>query len=204
MSSKRKSGNQTKDQILDAAWDLVSERGADASISQIANSVGVSRQAIYLHFGNRGGLLIALVRRADERFEIRQRLNECLQIADPIQRLDTAVSSWLDFVPKILPVANDLIRLKSTDADARTAWENRMDELKVWLKDLTTSLQKDGALASNWDVEDASEFMWTLIGVQVWVLLVGECGWSQEKTKHTLKSTVVSLLINPADSPHRD
>ena len=36
-------------------------------MAEIAKAAGVSRQAVYLHFGTRGGMLMALVKRADRR-----------------------------------------------------------------------------------------------------------------------------------------
>lgn len=199
MSSKRKTGTETRHDILDAAWDLIAEHGADASVAQIATAAGVSRQAIYMYFNNRGGLLIALVRRADERFEIHRRLGDSLTIGDPAQRLDAAVSAWLDFVPEILPVARDLIRLKPTDEDARRAWEDRMDELRIWMKTVTETLQRDGALATGWQVDDAADFLWTLTSVNSWSLLVDECGWPPNKAKNRIRTSAATVLLDIVD-----
>ena len=198
MSSKRRSGSETRNDILDAGWDLVSQRGAEASISQIAAAAGVSRQAIYLHFGTRGGLLIALVRRADELYAIREAFQDAQGRSDPIERLDAAIRAWLEFVPRILPVARDLIRLKSTDDDARAAWEDRMAELKSWMETLTLSLGEDDALAEGWSAKQASEFLWAHLSVQKWILLVEECGWPPEAAADRLRRTAISLLIKPA------
>ena len=44
-------GDATRDQILDGAWELIAEHGADVSMAQIAKHTGLSRQAVYLHFG---------------------------------------------------------------------------------------------------------------------------------------------------------
>ena len=50
----------TRRRILDAAWTLLEERGIGIRIADIADKAGVSRQAVYLHFGDRSKLFVAL------------------------------------------------------------------------------------------------------------------------------------------------
>lgn len=188
-------GDKTRAEVLDAAWDLISERGADVSISSIATAVGISRQTVYLHFGSRGGLLVALVRRADERFEIKEEFDAALEIEDPKERLSMTLRAWLEFVPKIYPVAKDLIRLRETDAEAAAAWADRMEELRVWLFALMSSLQKDGALKRKWTPETASQFFWAQTSVQVWALLTKDCGWSEKAVAEHLEFALTRSLL---------
>jgi AcrR family transcriptional regulator len=196
--SKSKKYIKTQNEILDVAWDLISEKGADVSIAEIAKAAGLSRQSVYLHFGSRGNLLVALVRRADVRFDIKDDFFNSFKISGPQDRLEGAISVWLDFVPKIYPVAKDLIRLRATDKDASLAWEDRMEELKEWLLVLTTTLEKDDVLQDHWTSKDACCFLWAGFSVQMWGLLVYECGWSEEKTRdHIRMSLVRSLLKSP-------
>lgn len=49
--------------ILDAASDVLGERGLGASIEAIARHAGVSKQTIYNHFGSKTALIEALVAR---------------------------------------------------------------------------------------------------------------------------------------------
>ncbi|MBY5934751.1 TetR/AcrR family transcriptional regulator [Tateyamaria omphalii] len=188
-------GDKTRSQVLDAAWDLISEKGADVSVSDIAVSAGISRQTIYLHFGSRGGLLVALVRRADERFEIKKQFDVALSLQQPKDRIVRTLQAWLAFVPKIYPVAKDLIRLRDTDADAATAWADRMDELREWLLDLMRSLQRDGALRDEWSPEHASQFFWVQTSVQAWGLLRKDCDWSEEAIATHLELVLTQSLL---------
>lgn len=173
-------GDKTRAELLDAAWDLISQQGADVSVSKIARAVGISRQTVYLHFGTRGGLLVALVRRADERFEIKQKFDAALDLPDPRDRISMTLKAWLEFVPKIYPVAKDLVRLRDTDPEAAAAWADRMEELRHWLLELMLSVQLDGALKESWSAKEASEFFWAQTSVQVWGLLKHDCGWKED------------------------
>ncbi|WP_458323630.1 TetR/AcrR family transcriptional regulator [Roseobacter sp. A03A-229] len=188
-------GEKTRAEILDAAWDLISERGADVSVSKIAAAVGISRQTIYLHFGTRGGLLVALVRRTDERFEIKEQFDAALSLPDPRDRFAMTLQAWLTFVPKIFPVAKDLIRLRERDAEAAAAWADRMEELQAWLLELMRSLHRDEALKDQWTPERASQFFWAQTSVQVWGLLRRDCGWSEEWIADSLQSALADSIL---------
>ena len=199
MSTRGRSPDRgkTREDILDAAWELVCEEGADVSLARIAVAAGISRQSVYLHFGSRGGLLLALVRRADDRFEIRERIFDAFAVPDPRERLDRVVRVWIDFVKLIHPVATDLIRLRATDADAAAAWEDRMGELRAWLLELVKSLRRDGALAPEWGLREASEYLWAAFSVQVYGLLVDDCAWTERRARLVLRRTIAGALLIP-------
>ena len=198
MSSKKK-GPDLHREILDAAWDLVSQKGAEISMAQIAKAVGVSRQAIYLHFGSRGGLLMALVKRADERFTIKEDYLAAIEIPDGKERLDQCLHVWFMFVRKIRPVARDLIRLRATDPDAKAAWEDRMADLRSWIHKLTQSLQNDGLLAENWDASLAADYIWVTSSIQTWDIYISECHWPEEQAEIVLRQSIASVLFNAHD-----
>lgn len=191
---------RTRAEILDSAWDLISERGAEVSLAEIAKAAGISRQSVYDHFGSRGGLILGLVRRADERLDIRARFDEAFETGDPAKRLEAAIEVWIRFVQEIYPVATDLIRLRTTDADASAAWEDRMSELRDWLLVLTSSLERDGALQADWPANEAADYLWASFSVQSWGLLTRDCGWSEERALAVLKRTIRQALLRPTVS----
>ncbi len=195
--SKNKKSNRTKSEILDAAWDLMTERGSTVPMAEIAQAAGVTRQLVHHYFGSRGTLLVALVRRADERFEIWEGFAAGMAETDPAARLQACLDAWLAFVPKIHPVATDLIRLRATDSDAADAWKDRMGELLDFFETLTKSLKRDGALAEGWTPRKAAEYVWASCSVQYWDLLVGECGWSQAATAKSIHRTIAHTVLKP-------
>ena len=194
MSRKRAAG-VTRNEILDVAWSLIAERGADTSIQQIADAVGVSRQSVYLHFKTRGGLLMALVRCADERFSIREDFFDAMRLEDPRLRLGKCLGIWFDFAERIHPVATDLVRLRKTDPDAAAAWEDRMTDLRDWERQLVQSLQRDTVLRPDWSVEEATDFLWTSSSIQVWDLLTRERNWKTERAADVLARTIADALL---------
>lgn len=194
--SNSKRAARSRAEILDAAWDLIVARGAEVSLSEIAAAVGMTRQSIYVHFGSRGGLLVALVRRSDEREDIFAKFDRALALADPAERLDRYLKAWLVFVPKIYPVASDLIRLRATDEDAAAAWEDRMQDLWGCFRELAASLAKEGALARGWTVPRAADHLWAACSVQAWGLLVKERGWSPAAASKTIRANAARVLLD--------
>ena len=158
---------RTRREILDAAWNLIRERGAEVSLVEIAAAAGITRQSIYLHFGSRGGLLFELVRRTDERERFFERFDEALETPDASARLDRCLRVWFDFVSQIQAVALDLIRLRPRDEDAAQAWNDRMRDLRRVLQRLVRSLHDEGALAENWSVPQATDYLWAASSVHV-------------------------------------
>ncbi len=65
MGRRRRPAEETQAEILQVAQALMHEHGpAGVKLDDIAKEVGVSRQAVLHHFGNREGLMQALVRSA--------------------------------------------------------------------------------------------------------------------------------------------
>lgn len=193
--SNLKRAERTRLEILDAAWDLIAARGAAVSMAEIATAVGMTRQSVYVHFNSRGGLLMALVRRADARFFIWEGFETAMTEKEPAARLDAVLGVWLDFVPKIHPVATDLIRMRATDEDAARAWEDRMSELLKFYRGLMSGVKKEGALAADWSAPRAADYLWAASSVQAWDLLVRERGWSEAAASKCIRGTIRATLL---------
>jgi AcrR family transcriptional regulator len=186
---------QTRADILDAAWDLISVEGADASLARIAKAAGITRQSVYDHFGSRGGMIMAMVRRVDERLEIKERLFTAFQEPNPHTRVKKTIDVWTAFVQEIYSVASDLIRLRATDRDAASAWEDRMSELRQWLLELAKTLKREGALQPHWTAKSASEYLWSSFSVQIWGLFTEDCGWTNNQARAVLRRTIPQNLL---------
>jgi AcrR family transcriptional regulator len=158
VSNSSPRGQRTRADILDVAWRVIAQHGTHVSMAQIAEAVGLTRQAVYVHFRSRGGLLVALVRRADDRADIHARFRTALAVDDPRRRLDAFLRVWLDFVPTIHPVASSLMRARADDPEAAAAWQDRMAALRRGFAVLTRSLRRDGVLAAAWTAPTAADF----------------------------------------------
>ncbi|MCF8469598.1 MAG: TetR/AcrR family transcriptional regulator [Parvibaculum sp.] len=193
--SKTTKSERTRADILDAAWTLIAARGASIPISEIAAEVGMTRQSIYVHFGSRGGLLMALVRRADERADIRGKFEAALATEDATERFRRFLTVWFSFVQHIYPVASDLIRLRPTDEDAAAAWEDRMSDLRRVIRLLLRGLKEDGLLAEDWTLTRAVDFFWAGSSVETWGLLTQDRSWSPAQAARTITHSMECTLL---------
>jgi len=108
---KANRGEVSRERILDAAAELFSQRGyAGAGVDQLAARSGIAKTAIYYHFGNKEGLLAAVLERAATAW-IDGIQAAAEQAGDPIARLDRALAgmrAMLEDKPWILKLVQIL------------------------------------------------------------------------------------------------
>jgi len=188
----------TRARILAATWKLIGKsRDLKVRIADIAAAAGVSRQAVYLHFGNRANLLLAAVQYRDSQSPtepIRRAATE-----DPApEALANFVMAWFAHIPRIQPVAHLLSAASLTDPEAKVAWEDRMDLLRRHSLTLSTRLGAAGLLKPEWTVERAADWIWHCTHLDGWRHLVGERGWDPaEYGRQVSASLQRDLLIEP-------
>src|ERR1700729_1302641 len=66
-SNRVAAGVQTRARLLDAAISRLAETGPDATFDLIASDVGVTKGALYHHFGSKEGLVIEVYKEAIRR-----------------------------------------------------------------------------------------------------------------------------------------
>lgn len=181
----------TRTRILEAAWELMRTRGAAAvTMQDVAAASGVTRQLVYVHFGDRAGLLVAMARHHDERSGFRERVAATRTLA-PAEGLEALLREWWRYIPDILPVAAALQAAAETNEDAAEAWRDRMEDLRATFRIALARLRRDGRLAAGWSVDAAADWVWARSHLTGWQQLVGERGW---RTERYVERSVRSIL----------
>lgn len=177
--------------ILEAAWRLIGERqDAAVPLSDIAQEAGVSRQTVYVNFGNRVGLLRAMVEHRDATSPELARMKRVRQEQPTHEVLEAMVRGWFKYVPVIFKVAHALSSAAATDADAAEAWASRMVLLRGGLRAMMERLRAEGQLAPGWTPEAAADWCYHQIHVDTWQHLVVERQW---RPADVVQATVASL-----------
>jgi AcrR family transcriptional regulator len=191
---------ETRIKIMEATRRLIEQsRGDGVRLQDIAQAAGVSRQAIYLHFGSRAGLMVATVQYVDQAAGFMERTQHIRDEADSLMALDLFVDFWAGYVPAIHGLAKQLLILRERDEGAAAAWEDRMDGLRnVVCRYLVGRLEEDGRLDPRWRIEAAVDVLWTLVSIQTWENLVIERGWSQEQYAAKMKQIIKQVLTTPS------
>lgn len=153
------------------------DRGLDVPMKDVAAEVGISRQALYLHFPSRSDLLRALTIHHDLASGIGERCARAQEAPTAEEALDALIRVWFRYVEEILPVARALHAAAATDADAETAWWEAMDRGLSNTRLLVQRLDAEGVLDPLWDLEEAAQMLWSLTHVRVWDDLVEHHGW---------------------------
>lgn len=185
----------TRERILEAARDLLVERGSGLKLQEVATRAGVSRQALYLHVGDRQGLILALVRHMDETLRLADRLAHVYAAQDGRQLLERAARLNTEFWREVAPVAGVLVASQGEDA-LHAAWRERMAFRRGTFRQMAERLDEMGELAPPWNVDDASDLLYALTHFDSWCELTGELGWSDDHYIDAMGSLLSRALLN--------
>ncbi|ANI42093.1 TetR family transcriptional regulator [Mycolicibacterium vaccae ATCC 25954] len=97
--AKPASDEEAVARILAAAGKVIEERGADFSISDVARTVGVTRQTVYRYFSSTESLLIAAAVHAVDGFLDRLAAH-LAGISEPAEAVAEAVATALEWLPR--------------------------------------------------------------------------------------------------------
>jgi AcrR family transcriptional regulator len=187
---------ETRERILKETWRLMEERrGRGVPVADIARAAGVSRQAVYLHFGSRTGLLVATARYIDEVKGVEERVQKYRTATGGLEALERFVEFWGNYIPEVYPMARALRDVRETDEAAAAAWNDRMGQVRQGCRIVIEWLDRDGLLAPEWSVELATDVLWTMLSIAVWENLINECGWSTSEYVDRMKATLKRVLV---------
>lgn len=189
----------TRRAILEAARALL-EAGGAVRLADVGRAAGVSRQAVYLHFGSRTGLLVALVQYVDESQRLDERAEVVRRAPSALAAIDRFAELWAEYLPSIAAVARALLAARDHDAAAAAAWDDRMRGLREVARFLIRRLADEGRLARGWTVEGATDACWAMILPQVWHALSVEQGWSRRRYARGLGLMLRGAFVSPERS----
>lgn len=121
----------TREKILDAATELFSQRGyAGTGVDRLAEKSGIAKTAIYYHFGNKEGLLAAVLDRAASVWidDIKQSAERAESAEESLDRALTGMRTMVDQRPWILKL---LLLLALEVADEKPEIRKAMGEIFV-------------------------------------------------------------------------
>jgi AcrR family transcriptional regulator len=191
------SSTETRARILEKTVRVLEERGGrGVRMGDIARAVGISRQAVYLHFASRTELLVAATRYVDEILNLNCRLAPSHAAASGLERLNRYIEFWGNYIPEIYGVAKALLLAQDSDQAAAAAWKDRMLAMRDGCRAVVEALHADGYLAPEWTPETATDTLWTMLLVPNWENLTIECGWSTPQYIHWMKTLAQRSFVN--------
>jgi AcrR family transcriptional regulator len=140
----------TEDQILSAAVDLLEKDGAEALTTRaVCEAAGVTAPTLYHHFGDKNGLLRAIVAQGVKTFMARKRANR--QTADAVADLKRGWDGWIAFALERPRLFRLMIESTRSDPSAN-------QEAFTIMRANVGRLANDGRLVT--DVDTAARTIW--------------------------------------------
>jgi len=192
----------TRARILDAALRLVSKRGgADVKLGDVAREAGVSRQALYLHFADRAGLFLALVRHADDRRGLAAAIQRIQQAPSGEAALREMAATQARMNPTIWPLARAFDSVRRQDDAAERSWQERLARRLEGCRAIVAQVAREGSLRPDLSRDVAADLLWTLSSLRMWEDLVLLRGWSAQQYEQRLGDLM--LLVVSSKGPRR-
>jgi AcrR family transcriptional regulator len=189
------SSEGTKARVLDAAGKLIMKRGdASVTMAQIAKAAHISRQALYLHFADRGELMVALVRHMDEKRGLAQELQKITGAPSGAAAIAEMVALQARLNPSIWAAARAVDAVRRTDAAAERSWQDRLSHRLQGCRRVVARLEAEDNLREGLDPETAADLLWELTSLRVWEGLVLERRWPPERYQKHVAEILLEAL----------
>ncbi|MEU6809346.1 helix-turn-helix domain-containing protein [Streptomyces sp. NPDC046831] len=185
---RRQRSNETRARLLEASLRLFIAHGYDGTtIEAIAREAGVAVQTVYFKFGTKIAILKELmdVRVAGDYEPVptvgRQWFRDAVAAQDPQDQLRHQVDGARDIYERVGELLEVLRNAAVGNEEIAPLWEqNKQQRYEVQAR-LVTALAEKHPLPSGLSVERATDTSYTLLGPEVYHLLVSERGWSSQE-----------------------
>lgn len=197
---RRRRTLRSRQRIVAVATRRFLEHGyAATTIGDIARDAGVAPQTVYYDFGTKPNVLAAVVDVAIVGDDVatpvidRSWAEQLAGLTDPDEALAHLARGSVEILARVAPVYEVLSRA-ATDPDvgrllARVREGRRRDQ-----RALVESLAAAGHLRRGLDVAEAADIVYALVNEEVYLMLVGDCGWTPEQLRTWLTATLGQQL----------
>jgi AcrR family transcriptional regulator len=185
----------TREDILDAAWQLLEEEGGTAlTMRSLATAAGISRSGLYLHIGSRGQLFDELLDHIDRRLDLTAALRPVQEAADAT----AALRAWAHYVAtyhqRLVAVVRAVDRGRHDDPDAQALWQRATDGWYGLCRSLADALARERRLDEHWSPQAAADLLWALMSVEFIDDLRTDRGWSTDELVECLQLLATRTL----------
>lgn len=210
-SWRRAQARETQRHIADAARALFLERGYGAtSIRDIADAAGVAVQTIYNAFEGKPAIVARIADMAivgdDEPVALADRPN--VQAIRQGTDAGVVVRQWASLCrgifTRFLPLLPILGEAAAADPGIRARWRNnaivnRYDETKIFITHLATLVE----LPEGFDIERATDLVWTYASFETAEALIVERGWTADDYETWTAEVICRILGVDGDKSAR-
>jgi AcrR family transcriptional regulator len=179
-------------------------------MAAIATEAGVALKTVYVAFETKSGVLRALWNLllrgdlGDAPVAERQWYREVLGEPDPERQLLLAARNSRVVKTRIGALLGVIRSAAPADPDIAALWSRIQSEFYDNQREIVKALHRKKALGRGLDVTRATDILWTLNHPDLWLLLVGERGWTPEQWERWFRETACSQLLGGRSSKAAD
>jgi AcrR family transcriptional regulator len=202
---RQQQASATRRTVIDAAQRLFERDGYVATtMDAIAGEAGVALKTVYSAFTTKSGLLravwdLALKGDTDD-VPVAQRAwyREVLDEPDPERQLRLNARNAVSVKVRIGPMLRVIRSASVVDPDGEALWRLIQSDFYENQRAIIKAIRKHGALRRGLSQIEASDILWGLNHPDVWLLLVGERGWTPRQFESWFADTTCQQLLEPA------
>jgi AcrR family transcriptional regulator len=196
---RQEQAQETRARILDAAQQLLVERGfAGATVSAIAKEAGTAQETVYQAFGNKRALLAELVQRAvrgDSRTPVLEQpgpsaVHQSSDVAEQLRLFAADIARRLERAAPLMRVLADAAQTDSELAALYRGFQQaRQRNLRVFVDSLAANAELRTSPC------EAAETVWALASPELHTLLTQTAGWSRKRYTVWLADTLAQAVL---------
>lgn len=199
---RQEQARQNRLAVLEAARRMFLAQGyAGTTMAAIAAEAAVSVETVYKSFGNKPGLVKAVVDVGivgdDEPVPMLQReqVRRIQAEPDPRRKLAMYGEHLSESAPRHVPVQLMVRAAAGADPGAAQVWDQMQAERLTGMTFFARDLRQAGHLRGDLTVEDARDVLWTYNSAELYDLLVVQRGWTPERYGRWVADALVAALL---------
>lgn len=199
---RQEQAGENRRAILDAARRMFLERGyAATTVSAIAAAAGVSVETVYKAFGNKPGLVKAVVDVAivgdDEPVPMlqRDRVRRIEAEGDARRKLALYGEHLAESAPRRVPVELLVRGAAASDAGAAEVWHQLEAERLAGMAAFARHLEEGEHLRPGVSLEEARDVLWTYNSAEIYELLVMRREWTPQRYGGWVADALAAALL---------
>jgi AcrR family transcriptional regulator len=168
-------------------------------LADVAKRAGLSRQAVYLHFGDRARLLLEVLAWADSALGLAELMKRVRAADTGVGALERIVEVHAAYSSRIDAVARALEADQYRDKAVAAALRDRLDVRRAAHRDVIARIAEEGLLADGWTVESATDLFAAVTMLAPWRELTEANGWSAEQYAERISKLLRTALVAAHD-----
>jgi AcrR family transcriptional regulator len=199
---RREQADTTRRDIINAAKKLFESDGyAATTMAGIGREAGVALKTVYLSFESKSGLLSTLwdvlLRGGEDAPAVAQLAwyREVIEEPDPARALRLNARNATAVRRRIGVLLGVIRDAAPSDPAIGALWKQIQTSFYDNQCAIVASIKAKNALRPGLDATRATDILWTLIHPDIWLLLVGQRGWSPEDYEQWLGDIAGAQLL---------